>query len=992
MRKNLLLFFLFCFATLGTALGQNITVKGTVLDENSDPVMGATVRLKSDATKGAITDMDGRFTLQAKSGETILITYVGYKDQEVKAAPTLTVRLVPDNKLLDEVVIVGYGTAKSIASTTASIVKVDAKDIESKPSPNVFDGLQGKVTGLQIYSGSGEPGQLMDIKLHGNGSLGLGSAPLYVLDGIPIASGTLQGLNPNDIESVQVLKDASATSIYGSRASNGVIYLTTKKGKTAEKARIVLSAQYGASSLANRNFYDGFLHSRELMDYMIEIGYYDKEEGEQILKDNPHDTNWTDYFYRNNAPTYNANLSISGGKGSTHYYLSGQHFYQEGLMSSSKYTKSNFRVNLNTKVNDWLTVSTNNALYYDNSLSNHSGNSNYGNGGIFYLNFPWFTPYKEDGTPYWDERIPGVGFRNPRYVEQNFPTQSNTFEYVGSVQALVKPIEGLTLSSRVGLDFSNYFYHYIRDPRYKGNLNNGFRENDFSKGVEWTFSNTAEYQFKLLDIHDITLLAGHEYNQYDGNGFWASGSGITDYRLMHLDNVTDPKKKEMGSSLDQYAYLSFFGRLSYGLLDRYYLDLTVRNDASSKFPKAHRNATFWSVGLKWNMADEKWMKDVTWINKFDLKASTGTAGNSSLGNYAFWALASSSTDYLGEATMVISSPGNPDLTWETQMKTTVGFDARLFNRLDLNVEYYHRLTTNMVMDVPYPYTSGVSGNSQNVGSYLNQGIDIHFDLDIWKNNRRGGLLNVYGNFNYNADKILSLFQGKKTWPMPNYFLMYRVGDSMNYMMPVFRGVDPQTGDPTWYAPGEDSGILTKDEDNIVVGNEFNRDALMQNTGVRRNAPVSGGFGLYASYYGFYLQADFSYYLGKYMINNDRFFFENGKALEGNVHKDALDFWRHPGDQVHLPDPTRYRTVSQFDTRMLEDASFLRLKSFTVGYDVPKKYLSKQDFFSSAKLYFIGRNLLTFTKFTGPDPEADINLSYGRNPATKQLSVGLELGF
>lgn len=992
MERKIKLLLTFLVLSISCAFAQGIKVDGTVLDETGQAVIGATIREKGVSTNGTVTDMDGHFTIKVKDGATLIVSYIGYQTLEVKAAAKMTIRLKTDQELLDEVVVVGYGSARKISSSTASVVKVSSKDLESKPSPNVFDGLQGKVTGLQIYSSSGEPGQLMDIKLHGNGSLGLSSSPLYVLDGVPVSSGTIQGLNPNDLESVQVLKDASATAIYGSRASNGVIFLTTKKGEAGERAQITLTGQYGTSALADRSFYDGFLSSRELMDYLVDIDYYSKEDGEKILAANPHDTKWHDYFYRDDAPIYNTTLSISGGKGRTNYFLSGQHFYQEGLMSQSKYTKSNFRLNLNTEVNKWLTISSNNAIYYDNSLTNHGGVSNYINGGIFYINQPWYTPYKEDGTPYWDERIPGVNFYNPRYVEANNPETSSTFEYVGNLQATIRPVKGLTLVSRVGLDFSNYYDIYKRDPRYKPTLNNGDRYEYYYRGIEWTITNTAEYNFKIADIHDITLLAGHEYNQYDGNGFSAEGWGIKDYRLMHFSSVTDPTKKEISSSLSQYAYLSFFGRLSYGLMDRYYLDLTVRNDASSKFPEAHRNATFWSVGLKWNMADEDWMDGVDWINRFDVKASTGTAGNSSLTNYAYWALAAPSNDFQGEPSMAIATPGNPDLTWETQMKTTVGIDGRFFdNRLGVDLEYYHRLTTDMVMDVPYPLTSGISSNTMNVGTYRNQGIDLHFDVDIWKD-RKGNLVNFYSNFNYNADKILKLFQGKETWPMPNVLLMYHVGDPMTYMMPIFKGVNPDNGNPVWYLPGEDTGVTTKDDNNVVEG-YYNEDALSQNTGVRRNAPMSGGFGLYATYAGFYMQADFSYYIGKYMINNDAFFYTNSVLMGGgNIRKEALDYWKQPGDQVELPDAKRYDYVMQFDSRLLDDASFLRLKNLTVGYNVPRDFIAKQDFFRSAKISFSGRNLLTFTKFIGPDPEADTNLSYGRNPATRQLIVGLELGF
>ena len=969
-----------------------ITVKGVVTDDAGVPLVGARVSLKSNPKIGTVTNQKGEFVLHnVKHREKLVIAYIGFGTLEIAAEESFMAMLSPGTEALGELVVVGYGSSRNISSTSASVVKVSAKDLESKPVPNVLDGIQGKVSGLNVFGSSGEPGQGVTIKLHGSGSLGLEDSPLYILDGVPVSSGTIMGMNPNDFESMTVLKDASATAIYGSRASNGVIYLTSKGGRSTDRAQITFVAQYGTSSLADKSFFNQFLSSGELAKFWVESGLKKKEYVDKFVADNPNDTRWVDYFYSEDVPLYNATLSVSGQTGKTSYYMSGQHFFQKGLMAVSEYRKSNYRINLNSKVNSWLKLASTNVLYYDNSLTTNTSSNSYVNEGLFYLNLPMYTPYKKDGTPYWDEVIPGVRFRNPKYVREMMPKKSTTFEYFGTLTATLTPFKGMTLMSRAGLDFSNYYYNALRSPLYKGKLENGYRKDAFTRNIEWTVTNTAEYRFEPLEGHDVSFLVGHEYNQFDGNSFSASGEGLKDYRLMHLNFVTDPEKRTIKSSLDQYAYLSFFGRFSYGLMDRYFLDLSVRNDASSKFPPKHRNAIFWSAGFKWNAKKESFLRGYDWLDKLDAKLSTGTAGNSGLGYYQYWATSATSDTYNGEISSVIYDPGNPDLTWETQQKTTLGFDVHFLNTFGFNLELYNRLTTNMVMDVPYPYTTGISSNVKNVGTYRNRGIDLTVDWDVWKNNK-GDILSIYGNFNYNQDKILKLFQGLDTWPMPGLLLMYRVGEPVNFYMPIFKQINPDTGDPEWYLPGSDAGVTQKDDTKISVG-EFNKEALMQNTGVRFNPPFGGGFGLSGSYAGFFMQADFTFYLGKHMISNDLFFAENPRQFANqNFSRTGLDYWKQKGDVVHLPDIKRYQKLMQFDTRMLQDASFCRLKALTVGYNVPKRFLNHQKFFRSAKLSLQGRNLLTFTKFNGPDPEPNTNLAYGRNPATKQMSINMELVF
>lgn len=994
MKRKLLLLIGTLFLSALAAFGQRIEIKGVVYDDQKEPAIGATIRLKNNSKVGTQSGINGAFTIRAQEGELLVISYIGYKTVEVKAKQGMKVYLQSDVELLSEVVAMGYGSGRAISTTTASIVKVDSKDLESKPVSNVFEGLQGKVAGLSVSTSSGEPGTTASINLHGHGSLDLNSDPMYILDGVPVGQGTIMGLNPNDYESVQVFKDASATAIYGSRASNGVIFITTKRGEAGQRATVTLNAQYGVSNLADRSFYNRMMRADELADFWLKTGIRTQEQVDWLRKYYPNDTDWTDFFFRKNTPTVNLSVSVSGGSQNTTYYVSGQHFYQEGLFAGrSLYTKNNLRTNLQTKVNDWLSFYLNSGIYYDNTLVAMGGTSTRTDAGRFYALLPFYTPYKENGKLYYDELIPGAEIYSPYYVADMRKRESSTFEYLGNLGLTIRPIQGLTLRSNIALDFSNSYSLFKQDPRVIWYTNrNGSRSDSYGRGIDWTFTNTAEYHFNIADTHDFTLLAGHEFNRYDSNGFSASGSGIKDYRLMHLDQVLDPEKKSIDSSLYQYAYLSFFGRLSYGLLDRYYIDLSLRNDASSKFPPKRRNALFWSAGIKWNAKKEAFLSDVSWLDQLDLKLSTGTAGNSGVGYYDYFATAANSDPYLGDPSRVIAGAGNPALTWEKQQKTTLGVDMRVLSRLGINLEVYDRRTSDMVMEVPYPYTTGIITNTQNVGNYLNQGIDLRVDLDLWRG-RGGNYASIYGNINYNRDKVLKLFQGLNTWVMYDYNLAYQVGKPAMFCMAVFKQINPDTGDPEWYNRGEDVGVMHKDDNDITVGNNFDKNKLIQNTGVPYRTPCIGGFGFNGYYEGFFLTADFSFFLGKHMINFDRFFVTNPKLYpDENTSRESLNYWQKPGDRTLLPDIKRYTQTMMSDTRLLEDASFLRLKSLSVGYDIPRKFLERQTFFKGVKIGITGRNLLTFTKYSGSDPEADSNLVYGMNPATKQFVGSLEIKF
>lgn len=992
--RRFTLFMASLILTMGVALAQR-TVRGVVISaDDNQPVVSASVRVKG-TTLGMSTDLEGRFLFRnvPANAKTLVVSFVGFKTQEVPIKPEMRIVLLTDTSELGELVISGYGSAKAIANTTASIVKVSSKTIQDKPVPNVFDALQGKVAGLQILTSSGEPGAISSIQIHGRGTLSdLSSEPLYVLDGIPVEAGTILGLNQNDFESIQVLKDASATSIYGSRAANGVIYLTSKRGRTGERATITVRGKYGVSSLANTDYYENLMHTDELLEYYLETKRVGQAYVDKIRQTYPNDFRWYKYFYRDDAPSYDADLSISGGGGRTSYYFSASMLKSDGLRPRSAYERYGLRLNLNSSLNDYISFGLKNALSYDETQSTFN-NGLYTSGGLGFSNMPWYSPFDKDGNRYVGENIPGLRFTDINYMADMFPSKSSAFNITSIANIILKPFKGMTISSTAGMNLTDSFSASGRRPLYYTALGNGSRNLGFSRSVGWTFTNTAEYDFTLARDHHFTLLAAHEYLEYTGFSMGASGSGIEEDRLYLLNQAT--KEKSVSESFSQDASLSFFGRLSYDFQKRYFIDATLRNDASSKFHPDVRNGLFWSAGLMWKMKEESFLKDINWIDRASVKLSHGTSGNSGVSPYIYMATVGGRGQYMGAPGWGITGPGNEKLTWENQAKTTLAFDLSFFDRLAVGLDLYNRVTTDMLMNVPQPGTTGFGSIMKNVAKYQNRGVDLQLRADLLKS-KDGLNLSAFLNFNYNTDKILELFDGLDSWERSGTGLTYVVGNSLSFYTPIFKGINPENGHSEWYVPGEDRNVTTKDDSKVV--DSFDESRLIQNTGRLRTPPINGGFGLNLSYKGFYASVDFSFTLGKYMFNNDGFFTENGFkfATVLNANRRIRNFWKQKGDVVDYPSVDYMRAhdgvAVEFDTRLLENASFMRMKNATIGYQVPRSILAKQRFFKDAKVYVTGRNLLTFTKYTGQDPEPDTNVSAGRNPNTKQVTVGLEVSF
>ena len=1001
--KKAKLFFSALFVLIGVTLSaQNVTVKGTIKDASTgDAVPFASIQIKGTST-GTNSDVDGAYSISASSSATLIFSSIGYINAEVavNGRNVIDVVLEPDTEALENAIVVGYGSAKKVGNLVGSVATVKSDIVKNAPAASALDNLQGQVAGLSVLTTGGVAGDNnVSMKIHGSGSLSSSTAPLYVIDGVPSTSYSIMAMNPNDILSISVLKDASSTSIYGARAANGVVFVTTKSGSYNSNARVTVRSQYGISTLANPYLYESLMSGDELKDFWIRAGIYTPAQIKANYTDQGYvaNTKWYKIMQQLDNPQYQNDVTIEGGGAKVAYMVSASQFHQRGTSVGNYYDRYTVRSNVQGHPKEWLKVGLNLNLSIDENRTNpnwgdHDDNANYLSGGLSFLLNPLYPVYDEDGkliTP----RFPG-NINNPYVYDANRLTKYNGYGLNGAAYIEIEPIKNLKFRSQVGTDTRFTVGVGGSLPSSPLASGTGSKSRSFKNNSYNTITNTLEYAFTIANDHAISVLLGQEgvSNTYDA--FSASSTGQTDDRLLRLDDGK-PATIPMEEKWEASKFFSFFGHADYSYAGKYIVDLTVRNDASSRFGSHVRNAWFWSAGAKWNARNERFVKDTPWLNDLSLKASYGTQGNAAIGDYKHLALIGAGRKYDDGESWVVAQPSNNDLTWERQSLFTAGFSTRLFNLLDLEVEYYYRKTSDMLMDVPYAYTTGFDELTANVGGLSNTGVDITLGVDILRS--RDYYLRFNAAFNYNKQKITELFDAawdedlqRYRWEIPNTGVAYVQGKPVSFYYPIFAGIDPADGAPMWYLPGEDRDVPTMDPERTTK--VFDEDALTQNTGRVRHAPINGGFGLEGGWKFLSFRADFSYVLGASLIDNDMYFYANPVNFAGyNTYNGVSDFWTPDNTDAAWPDWSKGYTM-QFDTHLLEDASFLRLKSLQIGVALPNKWLESQKFFNSVRLTFTGRNLLTFTKYRGIDPEVNSNLTTGKVGNSKQYLIGLELSF
>lgn len=958
-------------------MAQSFVVKGKVVSKTDGmPLIGASV-LQKGTTNGVVTDIDGNYQLQIQGKDAMLrFSYIGMQPQEFKVnaqTNVLDVTLVDNTEMVDEVVVVAYGVRKK-GTIAGSVSTVKSEKLENVPAAGFDQALQGQTPGLMVVSGSGEPSAASTFQIRGTNSINSGTSPLFILDGVPISSSDFNTISPSDIESISVLKDASSTSIYGARAANGVVVITTKRGRSMDGAKVTFRAQYGFSQLTRSKW--NMMNTKERIQYEKEIGIDAGKDYDVLRRTN---VNWLDQVFNDSAPLQNYELSVNGATEKTNYFVSGSFFDQDGITTGSTFRRYNMRANVENKATKWLKLGTNSMFAYDETEQAESGNGYALNAPIPGARFmlPYWNPYREDGSlaSINDGSWTGTG-ENPLEWMANNPVKYKKYKVMSTLFAEATLLEGLTIRSQFGIDFSHQSAFMQSFPSYKPNNLQGSSGRSSTDILNLTITNTANYRFMLKDIHSFNFMIGQEGVDFRQEGFMVSTRGQNND---FLTNVTSGTRATSWSDVAAaYAYVSFFGRGEYNYDDRYYADFSVRTDGSSRFGVDGRWATFWSVGLMWNLRKEKFMQKYDWLTNAQVTFSTGTSGNSTIPNYDHLALVSGGLDYMGEAGIAPSQKGNEKLGWEQLWTTNIGLHLGLFSRINFDFEFYNKRTSNMLMEVPVSYSDGgYSSRWDNVGVMVNRGVEMSLNTDIIQ--AKDFTWNINANVSYNKNELKELYNGADEYIVGTTASKLTVGHSVSeFYMNRYAGVNPANGDALWYTKDGEVTTELREADKVMTGKSY-------------IAPWQGGFGTTLTWKAWSLNTQFSWMADRWLYNNDRYMEEsNGQFSMYNQSKRLLyDRWKKPGDITDIP---RHGVYAQHDTRFLEDASFLRLKNLMLSYTLPQNWLKKTKFISSARLYGQAQNLLTFTKFTGLDPETNSNMYQAAYPMSRQFSFGLDITF
>ena len=982
MRKSILWFVLLTLFEIPYVLAQNgFRVTGQIISaDDNQPVIGVSI-IEKGTTNGVITDVDGNYSIMVtKSPTSLQFSYIGMKtvEKEFTAATRFDLKMESSAEMVDEVVVVAYGVRKK-GTTTGSMSVVKDKIMQAVSTPCFDQALHAQGSGLQVLSSSGEPGAVANFKIRGINSINAGTEPLFILDGVAVSSEDFSAINPSDIESVSVLKDASSTSIYGARAANGVIVITTKRGRVGDNGKIAVRAQYGVSSLAYGKW--DVMNTTERLNYEEEIGLrkagsYDRELLERTNID------WRDVVYNDAASFYSTEIQTSGAtQGGFNYFISGNIFSQDGIAVGSSYDRYTFRANLEAKINNWFKVGSNATFAYEKISEAQEGEYTTSTPiSASRLMLPYWNPYKEDGS--WASAADGswTGSNvNPMEWQTTNWNDTNKWKVIATAFAELRPLPGLTLRTLGGIDFLDMRSNNETSPDFVGNQGEGAIGRGFSRATNLTWTNTISYLFDIKDDHHFNVLLGQEAVDNQSDAFSVIGRGQTNSYLVNLSAATRadiPTDSRSGST-----YLSFFGRAEYNYLGKYFVDLSARRDASSRFGTNSRWANFWSVGTMWNAKAESFLENVSWLDNAQLLASIGTSGNSSIPDYDHLALVAGGPIYGLEGQVLPGlapySKGNEDLTWEKTTILNITMKLGFLNRFNLTAEFYNKYTSDMLMAVPVSVVGGYSTRWSNMGAMVNRGVDLDLNVNVLK--FKDFLWTVSANASYNKNEIKELYEGRDEYELSTTGLFLKKGHSFGeFYTNRFAGVNPANGDALWY---DKNGNLTNeclDEDKVLVGKSY-------------IAPWQGGFGTSLSWKGLTVSTQFSWVADRWMMNNDRYFNEsNGTFVNYNQSKKMLyDRWKKPGDVATVP---RYGIAAQLDSRFLEDASFLRWKNLMVSYTLPANLLAPLKVVENIRVYAQGQNLLTFTKFQGMDPESSMNIYAAQYPMSRQFSIGLEIGF
>ena len=991
MKKIALMLFSIAIIGMLTVEAQVRRVTGVVTSaEDGNPIPGVSVVVKG-TTLGTVTNIDGEYQVDVPNNAEILIfSFVGMKAVEQPiVGSTINVELQPDVIGVEEVMVIAYGTTSREAKT-GSATQVQTDQLSETPVISIDKALSGKVPGLMVTTSGGQPGSNSSIRIRGTSSVNAGNEPLYVIDGIPVMTGdqtyastssnALYALNPSDIESITVLKDAAAASIYGSRAANGVILVTTKSGKKGE-ANISFRASGGYSQLANDNDFWP-MNGQELWTYFRDAvknsgknpddptGYGNTYFPKSLLAGEQ--TNWLKSGLRNGF-TQKYELTASGGNDRLNTYFSAAYEDIEGIVIANNYEKFNFRVNNDFQVNNKVKIGSKIAL-------SRMVNEDVSTGGLSYLNpffgsltiLPWTKMYNEDGT--FNTDIPENSDINPIMAAQTNESWDKQFRLQGTGYLEYKPIEQITLKTNNSVELTNgearqfvqQITGYTQDAVYSNRYNFQLL----------TTSNTARYYDDFNEDHIFSLLVGQEAQSYRQS--YLDGSSPNINLDIPYPTTSTQADDEVGYDETEYTMLSFFGLLDYNFSSKYFLQASIRWDGSSRFGANNKYGTFWSVGGSWNINEESFFDNINWIKLAKLRASYGVSGNNQIGNYLQYGVYGS-REYNASSGMAPDQLGNPDLTWELNKSYNAGIDLNFFDRLNVTFDYYQRFTEDMLLNDRLSWTTGFPSLMRNVGKMKNMGQELSLDGDIVR--QKDLKIHLGVNVAHNRTEITDLAGEDEI----GSWRVQKVGYSLyTFKLHDYAGVNPVNGEALWY---DDEGKIT---------NNYSKSRQIY-AGSPEPKYIGGGY-LEAVWKGLSLYASADYKTGHVIevMNEGRYLRSDGYNWVGNHANTSLDYWKKPGDITETPKPVvgNSSESNAFEnTRWLEKGDYLRLKEITLAYNLPPVIMNRIKFMDRIRLYTSAYNVYTFHSLNTFDPErGNDGHAYGIYPTPKTLIFGVELSF
>jgi len=1003
-----------------------LVISGTIADEKGAPLPGVTITEKGTGNSAA-SDNDGKFQVKIAGNSAVLVfSTVGFAQQEIKvnnSTSSLSVVLKAAAKALEDVVVVGYGTQKK-KDLLSAVSTVKGKDIENMPVATPQSLLQGRAAGIQVVQNSGAPGSAVTVRIRGTTSITAENDPLYIVDGIPVESGTLNSvnlsgsqtsalsaINADDIESMEILKDAGALAIYGSRAANGVVLITTRHGKKGSTSYTF--NYYTGWQQDNKNTRVKLMNSTQALELVQEGRANALNDGVTsvygwILPDSTgklYNTDWQAALFRT-APISNYELAIRGGESKLRFALSGGYLDQDGIIIASGYKRGTMRLNLDYDATDKLKFGSNLSVsrYLNKRVSTEDGATSVLQ--VALKKSPSMPIYNPDGS-YYNGDV--SGFINPVAFANKLRYENQVTSLTGNVYGEYSFIPRLVLRTTLGVNYASVLDTYFQpsDAQRNGVASGTAFSSDV---LGWINENTLGYS-RNMGRHLVSGLLGFSQQERGSFAINAAGTQYASNNIYTLNAAVMPTTASSGKTA--YGLSSTFARVGYSYDDKYLLEATARRDGSSRFGSNKRYALFPAVSVAWRISNENFWKKGPLINDLKLRASIGKTGNQTIGDYVAQGQYATGASYIGQSGISLTTIPNPDLTWETTLQYNAGVDISLFqSRITLNVDAYVKKTSNLLLQVPLPNTSGFGSVLENVGATQNKGLE--FSLNTVNIDKKDFSWNSNFNISFNRNKVVQLYSGASNiiintglgssgslvsysiiqvgQPIGSFYGwqetgVYRYGtDNKNKV------VNTSTGTTGYLFKGGDLIFQDRNGNDTIDNNDRTIIGCAQ-------PKFTGGFSNTISYKGFDLNILMTFCYGNDMVNGTRYAAESITGFNGTL--DLLRRWRNEGDITDIPkvnyaDPGGNR---RFSNRWLEDGSYLRFKNVTLGYKLPAQLIKKISM-KSCKVYASVQNLLTLTSYKGYDPEAsafnsgvtNIGIDQGTYPQYRALTIGLSVGF